>query len=396
MKILFVSARFPYPPLRGDQARAYHQLRLLGPKHRITLLSFINKDVPSEAQQAIKAYCDQIVTIPLRRMQMAFGLLTRIFSAYPFQTAIYQTAEMKQVIQQVLRTQTFDLAHIQLARMAPYLENEHGIPRVIDLIDALSLNMQRRYRNDSSPLKWIAYLEWKRLSRYERTICHLFDHATVVSPVDRQAVGVYPNLTINVNGVDLARFPFTDDKREPHTIIFSGNMGYFPNVNAVLWFAKHVLPQVKKVIPQVRFYIIGARPTREVQQLAKEDAAIIVTGYVNDLSEYLRQATIAVAPMQAGSGSQFKVIEAMACGTPVVATSAALGGFDVTAGEHLLIANKVDAFARQVIRLLQDQNLARYLAANARRLVETEYTWEHSVAELEKTYYSILARNNRA
>ncbi|MFC1975741.1 glycosyltransferase family 4 protein [Chloroflexota bacterium] len=391
-----MSARFPYPPLRGDQVRAYHQLRLLGPKHRITLLSLTDSQVPPEALQTVEAYCERVVTLPLRRRQMATGLLRKIFSTHPLQTAIYQTLEMQNTVRHMLSTQAYDLAHIQLARMAPYLEDERSIPRVIDLIDALSLNMKRRFQRDRSPLKWMAYLEWKRLSRYERTICQMFDQVTVVSPVDYQAIGAYPNLVINANGVDLSKFSFATGEREPNSLIFSGNMGYFPNVNAVLWFAQHVLPLIKKTIPNIKLYVVGARPTREIKRLARQDPAIIVTGFVESVAAYLKQATVAVVPMQAGSGQQFKIIEAMACGTPVVATSYALGGIEATDSEHLLIANEVDAFAYQVTRLLQDQNLARCLAYNARRLAETKYTWERSVAELEKTYYSILSRSNRA
>lgn len=395
MKILFISARFPYPPLRGDQVRAYHQLRLLGPKHRITLISFTHSGVSAKAQRTVAGYCEQVITFPLRRIQMVTSLLRQAFSDYPFQTALYQTVGMKKEIQKVLSNQTYDLVHVQLARMAPYLEDVHRVPRVIDLIDALSLNMKRRYQHDRGPLKWVAYLEWKRLSRYERSICRMFDRVTVVSPVDCQAIGNYSNLLVNPIGVDLPQFPFTLDEREPHTIIFSGNMGYFPNVNAVLWFAQQVLPLIKRTIPQIKFYVVGARPDRKIQQLARHDPAIVVTGFVENLAAYLQRATVAVAPMQAGSGQQFKILEAMACGTPVVATSHILGGIEVTDNEHLLVANnRADAFANQAIRLLQDQNLARYLAGNARRLVEERYTWEHTVSELEAIYYSVSGQSN--
>ncbi len=374
--------------------RAYHQLRLLGLKHNFTLLSFTKGEISTEARQAIAPYCQQIITLPLHWGQMAGNLLRQTFSTYPLQTMLYQTTKMKNAVRNALNSQAYDLAHIQLARMAPYLESERSIPRVIDLIDALSLNMKRRYQRDRSLLKWIAYLEWKRLSRYEQTICQMFDQVTVVSPVDYQAIGAYPKLAINANGVDLTQFSFATGEREPDSIIFSGNMGYFPNVSAVLWFAQQVLPLIKKVIPNIKFYVVGARPAQEIKQLAERDPAIVVTGFVESVPAYLKRATVAVAPMQAGSGQQFKVIEAMACGTPIVATAYALGGIEVIEDEHLLVANKADAFAHQIICLLQDQNLARYLACNARRLVEEKYTWEHSVSELEAIYYSISKQSS--
>lgn len=392
MKVLFISARFPYPPLRGDQVRAYHQLRLLGSKHQITLFSLTDIPVSAEARQTIESFCERVVTFPLRKPRMVISLLSKIFSTYPLQTAIYQIPDLQKAIRHVLETQGYDLVHIQLARMAPYVENEVSVPRVIDLIDALSLNMERRYYHDRGPLKWMAFLEWKRMQQYERIICQKFDHVTVVSPVDAQTIGSYPNLTININGVDLSRLLFSNGEREPYTIIFSGNMGYFPNVNAVLWFSQQVLPHIKAAIPQVKFYIVGARPAQEIQQLAKHNANIVVTGFVDDLSVFLQRAGVAVAPMNAGSGQQFKVIEAMACGTPVVTTSKVLNSIEAVDGEHLLVADNADIFARQVIKLLQDSNLAGTLALNARRLVEEKYAWERSVENLEEIYYSIFKR----
>jgi len=391
MQILFLAARFPYPPLRGDQVRAYHQLRLLGTNHDITLLALTDRQLPAAAYQMVKPYCQQIITVPLRRMRSMANLLMGVGSKYPFQTLLYQTATMKAAVQNALDSQKFDVAHIQLARMAPYFENITAIPRVIDLIDALSLNMKRRYQRDTSPLKWAAYLEWKRLSRYERLICQTFERATVVSDVDRQVIGAYPNLMINPNGVDLAHFKANDTPREAASLIFSGNMGYFPNVNAVLWFVRQVLPRLKRAVPDVKLYVVGARPAPEIQQLARQDPAIVVTGFVDDISSYLAQAAVAVAPMQAGSGSQFKVIEAMASGTPVVATAHVLGGIAGLDGEHLLIANDAPAFAAQIIRLLQDDSLARRLAQNGRRLVEENYSWENSVAALESIYDAVAA-----
>jgi sugar transferase (PEP-CTERM/EpsH1 system associated) len=386
VRILFVTARFPYPPLRGDQLRAYHQLRLLGPKHSVTLLSFAEKPLPPAAIQVMAPYCEQIITLPQRRREMTGQILQNLFSAFPLQTAIYQTAAMRRRIAKLLHHHTFDLVHLQLARMAPYFENEQHLPRLVDLIDALSLNMERRFRHDHSPLKWAAYFEWKRLKHYEQTICQKFDRVTVVSPFDREAIGPYPNLLVNPNGVDSGSFAFNSHSREPDSIIFSGNMGYFPNVSAVLWFSQHVLPLIKKNIPQVKFYVVGARPARKIRQLAKQDAGIIVTGPVDDIAVYLRRATVAVAPMQAGSGMQNKVIEAMACGAPVVGTSYALGGLEAVPGEHLLAADQPEAFAAEVVRLLQNQPARHALVGNARRLIEQKYNWEHSVAALESIY----------
>lgn len=396
MKILYVAARLPYPPLKGDQVRGYHQLRLLSQKHQITLISFVNGDLIEEERHQLSEFCDKIITLPLKKFEMARRCLQGAFAEYPFQTLIYQSAQMAQLIKAELVTNEFDLIHVQLARMAPYFQNEHRIPCVIDLIDALSINMERRFRQEHSPMKLATYIEWQRLRAYERVICQQFDCATIVSASDRQAIGEFPNLYINANGVDLNKFYFVDiQRRNPTKLIFNGNMGYFPNINAVKWFAEKVFPLIKAQMPDVHFEIVGVNPHQDVMQLATQNTAITVTGYVEDMHAYLAQASIAVVPMQAGSGMQSKVIEAMACGTPVVATSFALAGIDAIPGEHLLIADTQTNFAEQVIRLLKDVAQREYLARNGRLLVEQKYTWEQSVADLEQVYMLAISKNSK-
>lgn len=391
MRILFLTARFPYPPLKGDQVRAYHQIRLLSRNHQLTLVSFADRSVGPEAYAQITPYCTQIVTVPQRRASAALGLAGGALSSLPFQALLYQSASMRKALADLLRLGAFDLIHLQLTRMAPYLERRRGIPRVVDLIDALSVNMERRFRRDRSPLRLAAYVEWQRMRRYEQTVCGLFEAVTIVSAEDRAAIGDWPNLSINPNGVDLSQFPFIADGREEHTIVFTGNMGYFPNVDAVSWFAEHVLPIVRASAPAVRFLIVGTNPHPRVHALAEKDPAIVVTGRVPRLQAYLERATLAVVPMQGGSGMQFKVIEAMASGAPVIVTPFALGGISVRHGEHLLIADTAETFASQVLQLLHNTDMRSALARRARRLVEEQYSWEKVVGDLDRLYHTVVA-----
>jgi sugar transferase (PEP-CTERM/EpsH1 system associated) len=385
LRILFITARFPSPMLRGDQLRAYHQLRVLGRKHRVTLLYFSNARARAADHVALADYCERIIGVPLGPAQMARGLLRRVFSDVPLQTALYESSAMRRAVRDVVRGGC-DLVHVQLARMAPYLEEDFDGPRVIDLVDALSLNMRRRSLQDHPLARWLLRVEAGRLKRYERRVCVTADRAVVVSQRDREEIGVFPSLSIVNNGVDLARFPFQRDGRDRHTVVFTGNMGYFPNANAVVWFVRHVLPRIREVLPQVRFQIVGVRPTREVQRLAAHDANIDVSGYVDDVGTYLRRSAVAVAPLRAGSGQPLKVLEAMASGTPVVATAFAAGSLEATGGEHLLVADDPGAFAERTLSLLRDESLSERLAHSARRLVEEKYTWERSVADLEQVY----------
>ena len=396
MRILVVASRFPYPPIQGDRVRGYHHLRLLSRQHRIVLVTPEPEGDRENNLKAIHPFCERIEIVSTSSWRRLWRLGRTPFTSLPLQTLYFFDPRFRQRVHPLLQEQSFDLIHVQLVRMAPVVEGvgvgpQGGIPKVIDLIDALSLNMARRARRERGPRAWIATLEARRVQRYERSLTQQYDQLVVSSLVDREAIGDYNNIHVIPNGVDIEAHPFAADwdsaqgSREPGTIVFTGRMGYFPNADAATWFSTKVFPLVRHQVPQARFLVVGADPTPAVRRLGQYPG-IVVTGYVPRIQDYLARATVAVAPMQGGSGMQFKVLEAMACGAPVVATSYALGGIEAADGEHLLVVQGAAAFAEQVIRLLKAPGLGRHLARNARRLVEEKYTWERSVAMLEEVY----------
>jgi sugar transferase (PEP-CTERM/EpsH1 system associated) len=387
LRILFVTSRFPYPPLKGDQQRAWHQIRLLGERHRITL-AYLGRGAAAD-HDLLAGSCARIVGVPFGRAAMALGLLRGLFSPLPFQASLYRTSAMRAALR-ALAADPFDLVHVQLARMAPYLE-EGVCPRpwVVDLVDALSLGMERRGREEWGPARLVARLEARRLRGYEQKLGAAADRTVVVSRRDREAIGEVPGLRIVPNAVDLAAFPFAARDREAATVVFSGNMGYFPNVNAAVWFAREVLPRVRRHRPEVVLQIVGTRPARAVRELAR-DAGVTVTGRVDEIGAYLRRATVAVVPMRSGSGQQFKILEAMASGAPVVATAAEAAQVGAAHDRELLVADEAGAFAEAVLALVKDKARALGLAHRARRLVEMHFTWRHSVDALEAVYREAL------
>lgn len=392
MRILFLTARFPWPLHRGDQLRAYHQLRLLAPHHGLTLVCFRDAPVPPAGLAAVSAFCERVVTVPLGRVAMTTGLARGAFSPLPFQVSLYSHPRMRRVLRDVVTGGGFDLAHAQLARMAPYVEDLPA-PRFVDLVDALSLSTRRRSLQHRGPLRWLTSLEAGRLLRYERRICASVEGASVVSNVDRDAIGTTARLGVVPNGVDLGPLRFERAGRDPATVMFTGNMGYFPNVNAACWFAERVHPLVRRSVPAARFVVVGARPAARVRRLARADPSVSVLGFVDDLRPHLRAATVVVAPMQAGAGQQLKVLEAMASGTPVVATPVAAAALETGGEDGLLVAEKPEAFAEAVVALLQDPGRADRLAVQARRFVESRYTWEQSTTRLEELHEAARARH---
>ncbi len=392
MRILFIAAKPPEPPLRGYQLRAYHQLRLLSRRHRVTLVCFGDGEGASANHAATAPLCEDAIVVPHRAAGMIAGLCRGLPAGRPMQTAMHETRAMRRAVGRLLAEKRHDLVHVQLARMAWCVEDTAALPRVIDFVDALSLNFQRRSDYERTPLRIAARLEARRLLRYEREICRTWDHATVVSPVDRAAIGDFANLIVNRSGIDLGGCAWPGGARDPYTIVFTGNLGYFSNADAICWFAREIFPLIAREEKRAKLLVVGARAGHRVRALSGHDSRIVVEGFVARPQAYLERCGVAVAPMRTGSGQLFKVMEAMACGAPLVATSLATAGLEAERERHFLGAETPEAFVRQTLRLMRDPAPARRLAAEARRLLEHSYGWEQSVSELEEIYRSAIER----
>jgi len=388
LNILFVTSRLPVPSTRGDQVRSYHFLRGLSRDHTVTVVTSGHRPPSSEDVHRAQEVCADLQIVPVSRWKGLLRLARAPFTSLPLQTLYYCHPEVGTRLAALTRTKRFDLLHVQYLRLAPLIEGL-ALPTVVDLIDAQSLVMARRTAQERGPMGRIAALEAQRVAHYEQVLSQTCDRLIVSSSLDRRAIGSYPNVAVVRNGVDPDRFPFIETGRDPATIVMTGRMGYFPNTDAVSHFATAIFPCVQRAVPAARFVIVGADPPPSVKRLGRLPG-VTVTGFIPRIQDALARATVAVAPMRAGSGIQNKVLEAMASGVPVVATPTGLAGMEATPGTHLLVADTPGAFADAVTRLLLDQALARMIARNARALVESQYTWERCADELQAVYKSLL------
>jgi len=395
MNILFIASRFPYPLIQGDRIRAYHQLRLLSRHHRVTLVTPVENARDREGVGVIRGFCEQIEAIPVSRSRRILHLAAGLFTPLPWQTVYFYDSRFRRRIEALLRTHSYDLVHVQLVRLGPAAAGVAGIPKIIDFIDALSLNWRNRSRREIAPLSWLTGWEAERLRRYEHALLHVYDRALVCSEGDRAAIGSYPNLDVVPQGIDIDAFPYVENPREPRTLLFTGRMGYFPNADAAMWFATQVFPLVRSRVADARFIIVGGNAPPRVRRL-NEIPGVEVRDFTPRIHELLARSTLSVCPMRSGSGMQFKVLEAMASGAPVVATPRALGGIDAIDGEHVLVGPDRSALADAVLRLLEDPRLRTRVARNARRLIEERYTWHRSVEMLEAVYRKCLPQGEAA
>ena len=391
MKILFATPRFPYPPLKGDQAVPYYRIRVLSERHEITLLSMYEADAELSGIKHLSTFCKEIRAVKLPKWQsMANIALRGPFSSLPFQVLYYQSSIFNTELRNLLQKTSFDVVHAFMLRLVPYLSGI-ATPKILELIDSMQLNMQRRTERESIPWCWIFQEELRRVTPFERHIGALFDEMVVVSERDRLLIPG-DNISVVPLGVDSNVFrPDGMPKRQVPTLVFSGNLGYAPNLDAVKWFTEKCLARIQKEIPSAHLIIAGRNPPRQVVSLGLREG-ITVTGYIESMPAVLNTAHVAVAPMISGSGMQFKILEAMACGLPVVTTTLGLGSITARLSDEILVADDDKTFSEVVIQLLRNPLLSQTIGERARDFVIRKHSWAAAGAQIEGIYNRIVNR----
>ncbi len=384
MKVVFLVTRFPAPPWRGDQVRAYHHLRLLAPRHDITCVALVARPPAPAARAEVEGMGVRVRIVRLGPVGAVASLARGLVGdGRPFQVLLYARRRARAEVATLAADA--DVVHAQLLRTLTYLPAAHPPATVVDLIDALSANFARRAATERGPLAPLVALETGRLARAEAALVRSGTPCLVVSAAERDALGGAPSIRVVPNGVDPRAFPYVDGRRAPARLVFGGNLGYFPNVDAAVWLANDILPRVRAAVPDAALRLVGARPARAVRALGAAPG-VSVAASVPAMAPELAAATVALVPLRAGSGLQNKVLEAMAVGTPVVATPRALAGLEVRAGEHALVADDAAGLAAATVALLGDPARAQTLARAARALVERRYRWEDSAAGVEAAW----------
>jgi sugar transferase (PEP-CTERM/EpsH1 system associated) len=385
MNICFVTSRFPYPISKGDTLRAYHQVRELSVNHSVHLIAAAETPVSASALREMQKYCTGIDVVKIGRARSfatvaALGIASRL----PLQVLYYLAPELRSQVVRAAKQQRFDVIHAMTIRVAPAAFAVPAVPVVVDFMDSYGANIATR-RALVGPLKRRVYdMEFARVTAYEREVARRAAGGLVIAELDRNTIG-RSDLAVVPNGVDLDAFRFHDGERDPATLIFTGNMGYQPNVDAVTWFAAEIWPALKAAHPELRLQIVGARPTPAVCALGRIPG-IEVTGRVDSMVPFLHRATIAVCPIRCGSGMQNKLLEAMATGVPVVTTDFANRGIGASAGRELAVAADGGQFIDAVLRLLADPALRSRHAHAAKIWVEATYGWSRHAMALVDEY----------
>ncbi|NTV63207.1 MAG: glycosyltransferase [Oscillochloris sp.] len=400
MNILLLTHSVPFPPESGPKVKTYYVLRYLALRHRVTLVSFAHPGDSPEQIAALRPLCAAIHTLPLpnTRAQRYRALATSLLNDRPLTIERDSSPEMHELLARLVREaaalgQPFDLVHTDQLTMAPYAERL-PLPRLLDQHNAVHQIYETRAHQCNWVHRRIARREAIMMRRYEARMCSEFNAVTVVSEEDRQSLlKVLPQpreLTVIPIAVDTTALQPIPRDPTSQVILSLAAPDWPPNADGISWFAHEVYPLVRRAAPESQLFLCGAQPGQAMRALPEHDPSIVVTGFVNPI-EYIARAACMIVPLRHSGGMRVMVLEALARGIPVVATSLGIAGLDLRPGEHVLVADTPSDFADAAALLLREPDLGRRIGAAGRQAVQERYDWRTIYRAIDGVYERMLA-----
>ena len=388
--LLLLVHRIPYPPNKGDKIRSYNLLKHLAQKYRVYLATFVDDADDWQHVPRVKGLCADAHFAALNPRTARVRSLGALLGKRSLSLDYYRDRSLRNWVERTIAREQISRIVVFSSAMAQYAEAYSEARRVVDFVDVDSDKWRQYAQKKTWPMNWLYRHEARQLLAYERHVAHTCDASLFVSEAEADLFRqLAPESTRKIgyfnNGVDTVYFspdhafdnPYAADEA---AIVFTGAMDYWPNVDAVQWFATEVFPRLRAALPKARFMIVGARPAPEVQALAAIDG-VTVTGTVDDVRPFIRHAAVAVAPLRVARGIQNKVLEAMAMGKSVVVSPQALEGIDAVVGRDLIVANDAAEFFNTVVALLNQPDAA--FGAAARRQVQQRYSWAANMSRID-------------
>lgn len=375
LAVLFLSRWFPHPSNNGSKLRIYNLLRGLAQRHQVTLLSFADQPEVDAHAPEVRTLCREVHVIPWKEFELqSWRARLGFFGLTPRSALDTFSPEMAGRIQQTLATRDYDLVIASQWPMAGYGRYWGGLAAVFEEIE-VGVPFERFARATSRWSRFRYGLTWAKHRAYLARLLRHFRACTVVSEQERRllsaAVPGYQAIEVIPNCINLVEYSDVHESPRANSLIFTGSFRYFANHDAMTWFLQEVYPRIQAQVPEVSLVITGDHAGRPLPPAHN----VTLTGFVDDVRPLIASAWASLVPIRVGGGTRLKLLEAMALGTPVVATSKGAEGLEVQDGEHILIADTPEAFARAVLRLLGEPGLRGRLADAASALVRDKYDW---------------------
>lgn len=388
----------PYPLLSGGQIRTYNLLKKLATKHEVTLFALIKEDTERQYLPELEKYCKKVRLF--KRSKRPFTLrniLHTAFSTYPFLVIRNHVPETTQAVENELKQEDYDLIHAETFYMMPHIpQTKVPIILVEQTIEYLG------YESFAEKVKYpwlrpLLKIDIQKIKKWEEFYWQSCTKLITMSQEDKNFISqtVSGNkIAVVSNGVDVDWFAEkTRELPEDLTVLSVGTFNWLPNVEAVHFLVQDVWPQIKKLLPRTKLWIVGNAPTKEIFEYQKKDTSITITGGIPDIRDAFTRAHVLVAPVFSGKGTRYKILEAMASGTPVVATHIAVEGLGVTHGVHVLTGDTAEEIAQLTVKVLKDPQLQNELGENGKKFVRERYDWSFIAKELDGIYQNIGQKN---
>jgi glycosyltransferase involved in cell wall biosynthesis len=403
MHILFLTAQLPEPPHAGGTLRTNGLMRSVhAAGHDVHLLSFAAPDQLKNSRAALDEFCASVEIVPPPRRTIANRLRDLLLTSLADMQRRFDSPLYAAQLEQLLTRQPFDIVQIESLEMAAYLPIIRRVqpqtPVIYDSFNA-EFDLQRsiyeaeRGHPRRLPGALYSFAQWRRLIRFERDVCTTVAHSIAVSDADAALFRwLAPGCPVSVipNGIHTRSYADHDSSLDlgDYAVVFTGSMGYRPNVDAALWFVDQVLDKISVQVPDVRFFVVGSQPHSRLNAL-RDRENVQITGWVPDVNPFLHAATVYVVPMRMGSGTRLKLLQAMAAGRAVVSTTTGAQGLMVRDGVELRLADSPQDFAQAVIHLLEDADQRQTLGATGLRYVRENYDWAVIAPRLLRVYDEI-------
>jgi polysaccharide biosynthesis protein PslH len=374
MKIFVLLPRVPWPLEKGDKLRAFNQLRSLSETNEIHLCCLNDLKINPDTKGKLNQYCKSVHILQLPLWGRMVNVFKSFFNGNPFQVGYFYNKKNAREIERLISEIQPDRIYCQLIRVAEYVKDEN-IKKVLDYQDVFSKGVQRRIRSANFFFKPFLRTEYRRLLRFEKKAFGMFNELTIISLPDRDLIPHPDRNRIHVvpNGVDITYYKPIESKKDIE-LLFTGNMGYPPNIKSAGFLVKKIMPIVWKQMPEARLMLAGANPSNSVLSLAGKN--VTVSGWVHDMRECYCRAKIFIAPMQIGTGLQNKLLEAMAMKCPCITSVLANSALQAKENIEICTGNTPEEYARHIMALLSDTKKTTLLAEQGYQFVLNNYNWK--------------------
>ncbi len=399
MRILVVATRSPYPLIEGRALRTYNLLRETARKHDVCLCTYVQSSAEVEGLSHLQTFCDEVHAVPLymsgRVAALAVDLAADLFSPAPLMALKYHTSKMTALVEAAIARFKPDVVHLDMLHLGELLPHLQGLPVVLVEHNAESVLLTRRVDNESSFFRK-RYLGRQaiKLSAYESRVCATVNEIVAVSDVDAGIIGhLAPDTPVTVvpNGVDTEFFSPGVWPAVPSSMVYVGGLSWFPNLDAIDFFTREILPHLVKSVGDAQLTVVGQVPSQRTLDPWRGQDRVRFTGLVDDIRPIVGGASVYVVPLRIGGGTRLKILDAMAMGKAVVTTSVGCEGLEVQNGRDLLIADGVEDFSAAVLQVLRDPQLAARLGAAGRACVERRYQWSAIAERMEAVYARVAS-----